>query len=153
MQGGSIINLKDEKPTTLFDGGDRPLSATSIDSIGKAVATALAKPEETKNRFLCVQNTVLTQNKLLLLVKELALQREWAVTHRDTAEIERASWDAWNAWNAGDRSYKALAGFFVRAGFRDGNFGAFDKVDNDLLTIDEYSCEKLKSFLARFISS
>ena len=76
LQDGRIISLSDEQPTTLFDGGDRPLSSTSIDSIGQAIAVALTKPEETKKRFLCVQNTVLTQNKLLLLAKELAPQKQ-----------------------------------------------------------------------------
>lgn len=146
LQGGRIISLSDEQPTTLFDGGDRPLSSTSIDSIGQAVAVALTKPEETKNRFLCVQNTILTQNKLLLLAKELAPQRLWTVTHRDTAEMERASWEA---WNAGDRTPRATAGFFVRAGFGDGGVGAFQKLDNDLLMIKEYSDDELKNFLSK----
>ena len=150
LQGGRIISLSDEQLTTLFDGGDRPLSSTSIDSIGQAVAAALTKPEETKNRFLCVQNAILTQNKLLLLAKELAPQRPWAVAHRDTAEMERASWEA---WNSGDRTPRATAGFFVRAGFGDGGVGAFEKLDNDLLMVKEYSDAELKNFLASFISA
>ena len=64
--------------------------------------------------------------------------------------MERASWET---WNAGDKTPKATAGFFVRAGFGDGGLGAFEKLDNDLLMIKEYSDEELKNFLVAFISS
>lgn len=147
LRNSGIINTKDDGPTTLFDGGDKRLSSTSIDSIGKAVAAALMKPEETKNRFLYVQNTVLTQNKLLRLAKELAPERQWQGVFKDTEEMYRASLEA---WEKGDTSPMASVGFFVRASFGE-ELGIFDHVDNSLLGIEEYSDEELKGILARFI--
>ena len=60
---GWMINTKDdEEPTFLFDGGDRLISLTAVDDIGKAVAAALKKPENTRNRFLQVHSVLVTQN-------------------------------------------------------------------------------------------
>jgi hypothetical protein len=103
LQAGWLANTKYEGPTALFDGGDRPISMTSLDSIGKAVAAASKKPEETKNAF----STSRMQNKMLLFARELAPQRKWEVMSKDTAEMEQASWEA---WKAGDRSPITMAG-------------------------------------------
>ena len=145
---GWLINTKDEKATLLFDGGDRLISLTAIDSIGKAVAAALKKPEETENRFLQIHNVLVSQNRMLDLARELRPQRKWEVEHKNTTDLERASWDA---FHAGDRSPMAEMGFFVSASFGDDTSGHFKTVDNSLLGVNMFSDDELKGFLARYI--
>lgn len=50
---GLILNAK-QRSIELYDGGDRPFSITTLKSIGKAVAAALKKPEESKNKIYYV---------------------------------------------------------------------------------------------------
>jgi hypothetical protein len=54
----------------IFDDGEHPFSSTSVHSIGKAVAGALNAPEATKNRNLFIHDIVLTQAKVLAIVKK-----------------------------------------------------------------------------------
>ena len=121
---------------------------TAVDSIGNAMAVALKKPEESKNRFLQVHNMAVTQNKILGFARELKPQKKWEVVHKSTAEMERVSWDA---FNAGDRSPMTTKGFFVSCSFGDDTTGHFENVDNDLPGVDKFSDDKLKYFLARYI--
>ena len=145
---GWLINTKDEKTNPLFDGGNRLISLTAVDSIGKAVAAALKKPEESKNRFLQVHNVVVTQNRMLGFARELRPQKKWEVVHKNTAEMERASWEP---FNAGDRSPMTMKRFFVSCSFGDDPTGHFETVDNDLPGVDKLSDGELKDFLARSI--
>lgn len=56
------MNTQDEGPTPLFDGGERVLSMTAVESIGAAVAVALEKSEhpQVRDRFLYVHNVTAT---------------------------------------------------------------------------------------------
>ena len=52
-------------PTKIFDGGGRLYSTTALDNIGRAVANALLKVNETKNKFLLMHGAVLNQKQPL----------------------------------------------------------------------------------------
>ncbi|KAF8250263.1 NAD(P)-binding protein [Wilcoxina mikolae CBS 423.85] len=65
LKAGLIgFNIKENK-ATLFDGGDRPFSATLLSDVAKAVVGILKHPDETKNRLVYVHSARLTQKQLV----------------------------------------------------------------------------------------
>lgn len=58
------FNIKGNK-AMLFDGGDRPFSATLLSDVAKAVVGILRHPEETKNKLVYVHSARLTQKQLV----------------------------------------------------------------------------------------
>jgi nucleoside-diphosphate-sugar epimerase len=61
-----------EKRATIFDGGEIRWSATTLNTIGLAVARVLQKEKETSNRMLYIQSFCISQNELLESVEKVA---------------------------------------------------------------------------------
>ncbi|KAI1753798.1 hypothetical protein F4782DRAFT_495695 [Xylaria castorea] len=70
LKAGLLINPK-EKTITLYDGGERHFSTTTLESIGKAVVGVLKKPEETKNRTVYVQDAAPTLKQLKAVAEKV----------------------------------------------------------------------------------
>lgn len=144
---GFFLNPRD-CTIELADGGDRPFSTTTLDSTGKALANALKQPALSENRAFYVQDALLTQNQLLTLGRQLKQDKEWTVTHVDTAKLEQ---EARDSFSKGDYGFPAVIKFLRRAVFAEGFGGAFPKTDNEALQIEEMSEEQVKNVLARYI--
>lgn len=136
--------------TLVFGSGDVEVSASLLDDIGKAVATALAKrdSEEVRNRVLHMHSAVTTQNRCITYAREANPGKTWDVVNLDTEEIARKSWEA---YNKGDRSVETMQGFLIAGSFGAG-LGLFDHVYNDVLGIQEPSEQRLRDVLAKFVS-
>lgn len=67
---GPILDLANHK-TNLFDESDNRVSATSLANIGKAIAGIFEHHEAIKNRIVRISEVIVTQNKLLKIVKGL----------------------------------------------------------------------------------
>ena len=134
----------------VFNSGDIKVSASLLDDIGKAVATALVKrdSDEVRNRVLLMHSTVITQNQIITYAREANPGKSWDVVNLNTEEISRKSWEA---YNKGDRSPETMRGFLIAGSFGAG-LGLFDHVDNDILGIQELSEQKLRDVVAKFVS-
>lgn len=53
------------RTVTIYDGGDIPFEATTLDQVGRAIARSLEKPELTRNQHVYVNSFTLTQNEVL----------------------------------------------------------------------------------------
>jgi putative NADH-flavin reductase len=53
------------RTATLFDGGDIPYEATTLDQVGRAIAKSLKHSELTKNQYVYVNSFTVTQNEVL----------------------------------------------------------------------------------------
>lgn len=73
----------------IFDGGNRPFSASNLSQIGNAVVAVLSKPNETANQTLYVHSFTATQNEILAEL-EKGTGEKWKVTESTTeaAKIE-----------------------------------------------------------------
>ncbi|KIW99483.1 uncharacterized protein Z518_11222 [Rhinocladiella mackenziei CBS 650.93] len=72
---------------TIFDGGDRKFSTTTLAGVAKAVVGIFSHLEQTKNRFVFVHEAVVTQNQLI----ELAKRRDptgWKIQRASTEETK-----------------------------------------------------------------
>lgn len=136
----SFACLSIKGTTRLYDGGDVPMSATTHDDIGKAITAVLMKPHETVNKLCNIHSVVMTQNQMLEFARQAAPEAEFHVESVDTKELEDA---AWERYHAGQRDPLSMHDFALRAGFGLGN-GYFEKTDNDLLGIEQWSDERLR---------
>lgn len=141
---GFIMNLRG-KSVSLFDGGDRLFSATSLPTIGKAVVGVLTHPEETKNRAVYVQDTATTLKHLTALGKTANGAEGWTET---VVSIEEMLEQAWAELKKPQPNPANFALPFVKAAIWGEGYGShFEKLDNDLLGIQELSDTELQGLV------
>jgi hypothetical protein len=135
----------DDRVATLYDGGVHPVSASSVFTIGKAIAAALKKPEDTKNRVLRVHDIVLTQRKVLELLKKYSPGKSWTETTVDaSSELETS---LQRLRNEGP-SPAVISGVFKAAFFSGKYNAAYDNTDNELLGLGVKTEEDVEEMAA-----
>lgn len=87
FHGLGVIDLK-EKTATIIDSGNEKFYSSTLSHIGRAVAGILLHPDETANKYLSTASHNFSQNELLAVVEELT-GTKFAVTHENSAELER----------------------------------------------------------------
>lgn len=133
---GFIMNLKG-KSITLFDGGDRTFSTTSLPTLGKAVVGVLQHPEQTKNRAVYVQDTSTTLKKLATLGKKATGAEGW---NESVVAVDEVTAQAWAELQKEKPNPGIFVYNFIKASiWGEGYGGHFQKLDNDLLGIKEKS--------------
>ncbi|KAJ4327145.1 hypothetical protein N0V84_002407 [Fusarium piperis] len=131
---------------TLFDGGNTEFSTTTLGSIADAVVGVVSHPEETKNRVVYIQDTVLTQNKILELAKKANPDKTWTVK-------EAALDDIINTANErlakGLLDWETFGAYLYRALYDPNSVPKYPKLDNELLGVkgktDEEVYELIKA--------
>ncbi|KAH7193799.1 uncharacterized protein B0J16DRAFT_336021 [Fusarium flagelliforme] len=132
---------------TIWDEGNVEFSTTTLASVGDAVVGVLNHPEETKNRIVYVQDTVLTQNKFLELAKQ-ASGKEWKVKH---VKIDDVTAKSDENVAKGIFDWPTLAPYLFRAIFDENSVPKFEKLDNELLGIKGVTEEQVKDLLKAHI--
>ncbi|KAL2192615.1 hypothetical protein P885DRAFT_81991 [Corynascus similis CBS 632.67] len=84
---GFILDVKNKR-VGLWDGGQRPISMTTLESIGKAVAGVLEGKVQRNNREVRVKDIIITQRRLYELAAEVVGADGWDVTTVDTARAK-----------------------------------------------------------------
>ena len=136
MMVGFIINLK-AKSISLYDGGDRVFSATTLATIAKAVIGVLTNPEQTKNRAVYVQDTATTLKKLAAMGKKATGADGWKET---VVPIDEVVQQAWTELKKDKPDPDNFVLNFLKASIWGEGYGShFEKPDNALLGIQEMS--------------
>lgn len=79
----------------IFDGGDVPFTATPLSFVAAGVVSVLQNPDKTANRVIRLHGAVMTQNRLLALLKRFTGDADgWSVTHSSTVEREGEAYAA-----------------------------------------------------------
>jgi hypothetical protein len=139
---GFVVNAKAHS-ATLYNGGDRSFSATTLPTIGKSVAAIIKKQAETANRAIYIQDVATTQNKLIGYAKEKD-GKDWTTTVADTEEIRQASLKALQSGNT-ENIGAIFTSFIFSAIFQEGYGGDWSsKTDNELLGLPGLTEEELK---------
>jgi len=124
-----------KKQITYLDGGSSTFSTTTLATIAKAVVGVLTKPEETKNRAVYIQDAAVTLKDLLRLSKQALGEEGWTeVDGGTTEETEKSNYEK---LAKGQADAGVFIGFLKSAIFREGYGGHFQKLDNELLGIEE----------------
>ena len=125
------------KSIALFDGGDRVFSTTSLPTIGKAVASVLQHPEQTKNRAVYVQDTSKTLKELAIMGKKATGAEGWVENVVSTDELVE---QAWVELKKEQPNPDIFVFNFIKASIWGKGYGCnFEKLDNELLGIKEMS--------------
>ncbi|GAW15820.1 hypothetical protein ANO14919_052420 [Xylariales sp. No.14919] len=145
LKAGLILDAK-EKSITLYDGGERRFSTTTLESIGKAVAGVLKKPEETKNRGVFVQDAAPTLKQLKAVAekvtgvswqgKEVSVDND--VLPPASAELEKEIPDP----------NKFIFPQIIASVWGEGYGAHFQKLDNELLGLKEFTEADIEAVVA-----
>lgn len=73
---------------TIYNGGDSPVSHTTLSSIGAATAAVLRNPGKTTNKNIYVNSYRVTQNEILAAL-EKATGEKWKTTAANAQELQK----------------------------------------------------------------
>lgn len=142
-----VLDMAEYKPK-IYDGGDHLMSTTTVVTVGKAVVGILTHPEETKNRPVWIQDTAISQNKLLAIAKKFTPGKTWEPIPISTDELKAKS-DAKVA--KGIYDMETIYPYLFVANFS-GEYGAhFQKLDNELLGIKEMTDEEIEAIVKTYV--
>ncbi|KAI0439033.1 NAD(P)-binding protein [Xylaria telfairii] len=141
---GFLVDLKG-KSITLWDGGDRAFSTTTLSTIGQAVAGVLKHPEETKNRAVYVQNTAISGKKLLEIAKRATGSDDWKVNNASLDDFVNQGWEELRKPQPDPAKF--VFNFITAAIHGDGYGAKFEKLDNELLGIKEMSEGEIETLI------
>ena len=141
---GFSMNLK-AKSISLFDGGDRVFSTTSLSTLGKAVAGVLKHPDQTKNRAVYVQDTATSLQKLAAMGKKATGAEGW---NESVVSIDDVTAQAWAELKKEKPNPGIFVYNFIKASIWGEGYGShFTKLDNELLGIKEMSDSELQGLI------
>jgi hypothetical protein len=145
---GFLLDVKN-RHATLYDGGDRVFSATTLPTVGKAVAGVLSRPDETRNRPVYVQDTATTQRALYEYARKATPGEKW------TEEVVRIDDLLSQAWAELKKEQpdpdKFVMKFVTAAAWGEGYGAHFEKTDNELLGIREITEEEVQALVQRYV--
>lgn len=144
-----IMDLRNHA-ITYYDGGDVKFSATTLASIGKAVAGIMSKPDQTKNRTVYVQDVAVSQKELVELAESID-GVAWTIEEASTAEAKASALaelskpdpDVFSA--AFDQVRRAVFSADVKP--------KFSELDNELLDVPEMSLSQLREMITRLLAA
>ncbi|RWA07672.1 hypothetical protein EKO27_g7446 [Xylaria grammica] len=146
LQNGFVANVKARR-FTLWNGGDQLFSATTLATIARAVAGVLKHPEETKNRAVYVQDAAVSSNQLLELGKKATGSDDWNVTHASLDDHVDQAWEELR--KPQPNPAKFVTNFIMAAIWGEGYGSRFEKLDNELLGIEEMKEEDLLALVTK----
>ncbi|KAL5365559.1 hypothetical protein BJX96DRAFT_181778 [Aspergillus floccosus] len=132
----------------MYDGGDNAISLSSLSTIGRAVAAALNKPEETKNRVVRVHDIILTQRKIFALAKKLTPGKTWTETAVDS---EAAMLSLFQQLQTEGVTLPVYGGIFKAAFFGKKYETAYKSVDNEFLGLGFKSEEDVEKIAVELV--
>ncbi|KAL3481021.1 hypothetical protein BJX99DRAFT_219539 [Aspergillus californicus] len=145
LQNGFLLDLSGPV-ATLYDGGERKVSATTLKGVGKAVAGIINNLSATENRTVYVNEARVSQKELLALSgkknPETKIVQTVDLEQEALAEIAKPA-----------PSHVVVArGFLRRAIFGEGFGTLFDseKLSNDLFGLKTLSEEELRGLVASY---
>ena len=149
LEKNFLLNWKESKPK-LYDGGSKPFSATTLDSIGQAVVGILSHPEETKNRFVYIKDIDISQNKILEIAKKVDPSKQWEEPiHLDTAEMEKSSNES---LAKGQISPPVMFAYLFRCIPGPEEYGGlFKQTDNELLGVKSKTEADVEAMLKKLM--
>ncbi|TGO44971.1 hypothetical protein BOTNAR_0715g00050 [Botryotinia narcissicola] len=136
------------KSITLYDGGNRTFSTTTLPDIGRAVAGVLKHPEETKNRAVYIQSYATTLKNLAEIGKEALGSDGWIETVASVDDIVAGAWEELK--KPQPDPHKFAIPFIIASIWGEGygsHFEAYHKLDNDLLGIKQLSEHELAELI------
>ncbi|KAF8853459.1 isoflavone reductase family protein-like protein CipA [Acephala macrosclerotiorum] len=145
---GFLLNWREGKPQ-LYNGGDLPISVTTLPAIGQAVVSVLSHYDETKNRQVFIQSMVISQNRLLELAKKVAPEKKWKPITVTTADIKK---DSDEKLAKGEVTPEVMYGYITVSLFDQAYGSRFEKLDNDLLGVPQWTDADVEAHFKKLLA-
>ncbi|KAI1763523.1 NAD(P)-binding protein [Hypoxylon sp. FL1150] len=146
---GFLVNAK-EKTIEYPDGGIHQFSATTLESIAKAIVAVLQNPEQTRNRPVYIQDVAITQKQLGDLVKKYVGADGWTET---VSSIDESIQKVLEEVKKEQPDIRTIAFGSLKPAIWGGveYNSAFQKLDNELLGIKGLSTAELEAVVAKSV--
>ncbi|RYC65193.1 hypothetical protein CHU98_g1024 [Xylaria longipes] len=141
---GFLADVKG-RSITLWDGGDRVFSTTTLPTIGRAVVGVLKHPEETKNRAVYIQDTALSSKQLLEISKRATGSDDWKVNIASLDDHVNKGWEELRKPQPDPAKF--VMNLISAAIYGEGYGAKFEKLDNELLGIKEMNEEDIEDLI------
>ena len=126
---------------TIWDKGDVYCSASNLSTIGKATASVLLHPAETKNRYVWIESFRISQNEVLAAL-EKSTGKKWEVKHVKAADQIQLGRDLLSKGSIMQGLVLLIVGSIINADVDTGSdFSKTRKLDNDLLGLPKESLQ------------
>lgn len=135
------------RTVTIYDGGDIPYEATTLDQVGRAIAKSLKNPELTRNHHVYVNSFTVTQNEVLKALEKISGEK--FTVSQSTVE------DLWRGGAAKLKGGQPLGVLAMVAGTIYGkgglaNYSATKGLWNEKIGLEQENLDKtLESLIAR----
>ncbi|KAI5920577.1 NAD(P)-binding protein [Camillea tinctor] len=144
IDAGLFVNLK-EKSVTLYDGGNRLFSTTTVTTLGKAIVGVLQHPEETKNRAVYIQDIAITQKRIVEMGKKAVGSDGWK---EEVVPITTFLKEIEEEEKKSTPDYTVLMFNSVKVGiFGEGYGSHFQNLDNKILGIKGLTEDEVQGLL------
>ncbi|KAI9649186.1 hypothetical protein NHQ30_001754 [Ciborinia camelliae] len=147
LEQNFLVDTASGNPS-IYDGGDQLFSATTLETVGKAVVAVLEKFEETKNRAVYIQDLQTSQNRILEIAKKVAPEKTWEPVPVETAAILKSSNEK---LAKGEITMEVMIGYIIVSLFGNGYGGKMEKTDNELLGLKEKTDADIEAILKKSI--
>ncbi|TGO90554.1 hypothetical protein BPOR_0060g00270 [Botrytis porri] len=144
---GFVMSAKG-KSITLYDGGNRTFSATTLPDVGRAVVGILKHLEETKNRAVYIQSYATTLKNLAEIGKKVLGSDGWTENVASVDDIVAGAWEELKKPQPDPQNFAMP--FIIAAIWGEGygsHFEAYHKLDNELLGIKQLSEHELEELI------
>lgn len=138
----------DKGETRVYDGGDVPISVSTLSTVADAIIGVLDHPAETHNRSVYVHDMVTTQNRLLELARQLRRGKAWKMKNVSLGEMTARSDER---LAKGMLDMETFVPYICRAIFDPRHGSVYERTDNELLGIPGKTDEDLMVVLDRVL--
>ncbi|THV49085.1 hypothetical protein BGAL_0212g00110 [Botrytis galanthina] len=147
LEHNFILDVTSGKPS-IYNGGDKLFSTTTLETVAQAVVAVLSKLEETKNRAVYIEDVQISQNRLLSIAKKVAPEKKWEVVPVKTADIFKSSNEK---LAKGEVTMEVMVGYLLVSVFEEGYPSRWEKPDNELLGLKGKTDAELEAIVKRYI--
>ncbi|KAI9146919.1 Bifunctional pinoresinol-lariciresinol reductase [Paramyrothecium foliicola] len=132
------------KKATLLNGGKTTIQWTLLSSVGKAVASILTKPQETRNRVCYIHSIQKSQKEVVDLAKQALGSEGWETQDSDAKKLYE---EALSQMMSGKVDFQVI-GDMIRYSISTPEYVTIrEKDDNELLGVPSMSDNDLKQLI------
>lgn len=156
LQVGFLLNPK-ARTATIYDGGDRKWSTSTLSTVAKAVLGVFGNLDATKNRHIRVHDAVVSQNQIIEITKKIN-GLPWETKEASTEESRRVADEKLKSATAPGGNPEEIGGamimYLMSAVFGGDEYGAdFSKAgtENEVLGVPVMSEKEVEDVVRSII--
>lgn len=153
LQAAFLLDARN-RSGTLFDGGDRKFSTTTLTTVANAVVAVFEHLDETKNKAVYIHDTVVTQKQILRMAQRSdPNHKPWNIQNATIAETIGTAMKVLSGTPTDEELGNAMVKLIYPSVMGEGYGGDLSgKLDNKLLDLEEIDHDELEKVVANTCS-